>query len=156
MASDNVKFESYSRRFSTDICCNGRRDSSIPDSSTSIESIWDMRCTYYKANARKWWKVDILSNALSALNYPVRVECVSSTKSLSPMVYDPDSNIIRISPSSFWSPFSFRRALARGMVYAFDNARANVNYSNLDHLMCSSIRGVNLSGECDLWAKWTE
>jgi inner membrane protease ATP23 len=110
----------------------------------------------FQNNAKKWWKVDILLNALSALNYPVSIECVDTTETNSPVVYNFDENRIRIASSDFATPFGYRRALARGLVYAFDNARAKVDYSDIDHLVCTSIRGFNISGECDLWSKWTD
>lgn len=135
---------------STDIC---RSRSDLPNAESLVPNI---RCKYFSENARNWWKVDILLNALSALNSPVVVECVSSTGSASPVAYVVDQNKIVIDSSSFLTPFSYRRALARGLVYAFDNARAKVDYSNIDHLTCTSIRAANISGECDLWAKWTE
>ena len=116
----------------------------------------DIRGPLFESNARKWWKVDILVNALSSLNYPVSVEFVSDTNSQSPMVYVHDKNQIRIDPSRFVTPFGYRRALTRGLVYAFDNARAKVDYTNVDHLVCTSLRGFNISGECDLWAKWSD
>lgn len=136
--------------FSTDICFSRPGDLS---NSTSK----DLRCNYYWSNARKWWKVDILLNALSALNSPVEIECVSSTGSGSPICYVANENKVQIDASSFWNPFQYRRALARGLVYAFDNARVSrLDYSNVDHLTCTSIRANNISGECDLWTKWTE
>lgn len=159
MSASSSPVEAFGdHHFSSDICRTRISDESgVPATDTvPSESMLDLRCKYYKSNARKWWRVDILVNALSALNYPVTVECVSSTGSLSPMVYDSTHNVIRIAPSSFYTPFSFRRSLAKGLVYAFDQARANVDYSNIDHLTCTSIRGTNISGECDLWTKWTD
>jgi hypothetical protein len=116
----------------------------------------DPRGPLFQSNARKWWKVDILINALSALNYPVSIEPVSDTKSESAMVYCCDTKRIMIDPSKFMTPFGYRRALARGLVYAFDNARAKLDYNNVDHLVCTSVRAFNISGECDLWAKWSD
>ena len=135
--------------FSSDMCIT-KQGSDVVDSSA------DLRCKYFLSNARSWWKVDILLNALSALNAPVSVECVPSTGSHSPVVFVADKGRIEISPSSFYTPFAYRRALSRGLVYAFDNARAKIDYNNIDHVTCTSIRGVNISGECDLWTKWTE
>ena len=107
-------------------------------------------------NSRKWWKVDILTNALSALNSPVTVKCVPETESGSSLVFYPEASVIVIKPWDFFTPFSFRRALARGLVYAFDSARAKVDYKNVDHVSCTSIRAYNISGECDLWTKWLD
>jgi len=71
-------------------------------------------------------------------------------------VYNADTNTIQIQGSEFLTPFSYRRALARGLVYAFDNARAKLDYNKIDHLTCTTIRGFNISGECDLWSKWSD
>ena len=135
---------------SADVCV------SRPVGSLESTSSSDVRCQYFLSNARSWWKVDILLNALSALNSPVTIECVTSTGSDSPVCYITDLNKIQIQASAFLTPFQYRRALARGLTYAFDNARAKIDYSNVDHLTCTSIRGANISGECDLWTKWTE
>lgn len=135
--------------YSSDLC-----SSSLDEPTASASS--DIRCKVFMSNALNWWKVDILLNALSALNAPVNIECVSATGKLSPVVFDVASNTVQISASSFYNPFSYRRALARGLVYAFDNARAKVDYTKIDHVSCTSIRGVNMSGECDLWSKWTD
>ena len=116
----------------------------------------DVRGPLFQSNSRKWWKVDILINALSALNHPVSIEQVSDTGSESSMVYLCDANRILINPSKFVTPFGYRRALTRGLVYAFDNARAKLDYNNVDHLVCTSVRAFNISGECDLWAKWSD
>ena len=137
--------------YASDICKTKQTDKS-----DSLEVSNDLRCKYFQSNARKWWKVDLLLNSLSSLNSPVSIECVSSTQSFSPVVYVADENKIQIAVSSFMTPFSYRRALTRGLVYAFDNARAKIDYSNIDHVTCASIRGTNISGECDLWTKWTE
>ena len=121
-----------------------------------FEKSSDVRGSLFQSNARKWWKVDILVNALSALNFPVSIEQVSNTRSESSMVYECDTNRIMINPSKFVTPFGYRRALTRGLVYAFDNARAKLDYDNVDHLVCTSVRAFNISGECDLWAKWSD
>lgn len=144
------RLNSNSNFVSSDLCSHKVR-------STDLSTSSDVRCRYFLSNARKWWKVEILLQSLSALNSPVTVECVSRTSStLSPVVYIADENKIQISASSFWTPFTYRRALARGLVYAFDKARAEVDYNNIDHVACTSIRGMNISGECDLWTKWTD
>ena len=134
---------------SSDICVSGSNESG----STSSES---MKSKMFISNAKKWWKVDILLNALSALNSPVKIKCVEHSSSESPVVYVANQNTIEISPSAYVTPFEFRRGLARGLVYAFDNARARVDYRNVDHVACTSIRAANISGECDLWTKWTD
>jgi len=141
--------QTRSGHVSSDICISRADGQDVSVSS-------DVRCSYFLANARKWWKVDVLSNSLSALNSPVSIECVSGSGDGSPVVFVEDGNKVQISASSFLTPFAYRRALARGLVYAFDKARANVDYSKIDHVACTSIRGVNISGECDLWTKWTD
>ena len=133
-----------------DLC--KRKPSDLTDDSQSF----DPRCRFFLSNARKWWKVDVLINALSALNHPVTIRCVESTESNSPVVFVADKGEIQIAGSSFLTPFAYRRALARGLVHAFDHARARMNYSNIDHVTCTSIRGFNISGECDLWTKWSD
>ena len=137
----------YKKCYSSDICVFS---DDHPRTST------DLRGPFFLDIARKWWKVDILNNALSALNSPVSVECVHSPDSQSTVIFDPVRNQIRIDPGYFMTPFSFRRSLARSLVYAFDKARAEIDYENIDHLSCSTIRGVNISGECDLWTKWMD
>ena len=131
-------------------------DISISSAENSTESLNSLKSYYFVENARKWWKVDILLNALSALNSPVNIRCVENTKGSSDVVFFPKTNTIEISAPSFYTPFAFRRALARGLVYAFDEARAKVDYSNADHVSCTSIRAVNISGECELWTKWLD
>ena len=138
------------RKFvSADLCVSD-------NTSVGSETNLDLRHSYFLSNAKKWWKVDILLNALSALNSPVAVKCVSSSSAGSPVVYFPSCNVIEIDTSRFWTPFSFRRVLARSLVYAFDNARANVDLQNVDHVACTSVRAFNISGECDLWTKWLD
>jgi hypothetical protein len=139
---------------SSDIC-RTRRGIESEQSTGSRESI-DLRCKLFQNNARKWWKSDILLNALSAMNYPVSIECVRKTETNSSVVYSVDKNILQIDASNFSTPFGYRRALVRGLVYAFDNARAKMDYNNIDHLVCTSVRAFNISGECDLWSKWTD
>ena len=134
---------------SSDIRVSGS-DQSSSSNSDSVKG------RLFMANAHKWWKVDILLNALSALNAPVKIKCVDKPSSESPVVYVSNQNIIEISPSSYLTPFEFRRGLARGLVYAFDNARTKMDYTNVDHVTCTSIRAANISGECDLWTKWTD
>ncbi|EER06092.1 kub3-prov protein, putative [Perkinsus marinus ATCC 50983] len=56
----------------------------------------------------------------------------------------------------FWNPFQFRRILAHELVHAFDFARAKIDTANIDHIACTEIRAANLSGECELWTKWTD
>jgi hypothetical protein len=137
----------FKRCYSSDIC---------EFSEKSTRTSKDIRGTLFLDNAKGWWKVDILINALSSLNSPVSVESVESTGTHSAVVFDPQLNEIRINPRLFMTPFSYRRSLARSLVYAFDNARANIDFRNIDHLTCSTIRGVNISGECDLWTKWVD
>jgi hypothetical protein len=137
-------------RFVSADLCMSESISDVPDPSL------DLRQSFYLNNAKKWWKVDILLNALSALNSPVVVRSVSLLPTDSPVVYYPSSNVVEIMPSRFWNPFSYRRALARSLVYAFDNARAKVDFQNVDHVACTSIRALNISGECDLWNKWLD
>jgi hypothetical protein len=151
-SSSSVPAESY-HFLSSDICRSTTNDSG---GENTVRESSDPRGSLFQSNAKKWWKVDILVNALSALNYPVSVQFVSDTKTQSPMVYSCDTNRILINPSRFMTPFSYRRALTRGMVYAFDNARARLDYDNVDHLVCTSVRAFNISGECDLWSKWSE
>jgi hypothetical protein len=146
-ADSNVDAATQPQFFSSDLCSGS-------DSQSSGDS--DVRFKLYISNAQKWWKVDILLNALSALNSPVSISGKSSGDTDTPVVYNTDHNRVEVSSSSFLTPFGFRRALARGLVYAFDNARGNLDYTNVDHVSCTSIRALNISGECDLWAKWLD
>ena len=131
--SDNQSNEPSNpiRFLSSDICRT--ETDSVRDGQTSHKSA-DIRGSLFQSNARSWWKVDILVNALSALNFPVSIEQVSDTRSESSIVYSCDTNTIMINPSKFVTPFGYRRALTRGLVYAFDNARAKLDYDNVDHL----------------------
>lgn len=42
----------------------------------------------------------------------------------------------------------FNSTVTHELIHAFDDARININYSIPDHVGCSEIRAVNLSGEC--------
>ncbi len=126
------------------------------DSSSKYEQSMGTVQTMIVDHARKWWKVDILLNAISALNSPVSLKLVPTQSNKSPIVYFTSTNAIEISRGEVINPFKFRRLLARGLVYAFDNARGNLDFHNIDHVTCTSVRAFNISGECDLWTKWLD
>ena len=43
---------------------------------------------------------------------------------------------------------NFSKELTRQLVNTYDDARAEIDPSNPNHIACSTIRGVNLGGEC--------
>lgn len=42
----------------------------------------------------------------------------------------------------------FNSTVTHELIHAFDDARIKIDYSKPDHVACSEIRAVNLSGEC--------
>lgn len=103
--------------------------------------------------AFRFWKVEILVNALSAMKAPVDLVCVRCPADVRHRAgYSPKYNRIRMCANRFWNPFEFRRVLVHELTHAFDFARAKVDTGSCVHMACTEIRAWNLSGECDLWA----
>ena len=115
-----------------------------------------MRCRWYTRQfGFTWWKVDILVNALSAMNAPVDVMCVHCPADAPHRAgYSPRLNKVWVCANLFWNPFELRRVLAHELVHAFDFARAKLDVNDKQHVACTEIRAWNLSGECELWRKF--
>ena len=135
--------------YSADLCSSGKEEPELEPKHGLIAEL-------FLSKSKKWWKVSVLREALSALNSPTSVRFNDSIPQSRSLVYVTNENRIEFSGTSFLNPFAFRRELARGLVYAFDNARAKVDYTNVDHVSCTTIRAFNISGECDLWSKWLD
>mmetsp|Transcript_102 Transcript_102/g.187 ORF Transcript_102/g.187 Transcript_102/m.187 type:complete len:223 (-) Transcript_102:12-680(-) len=112
-------------------------------------------CKAYSLFAFRWWKVDILVNALSAMKSPVDLVCVQCPAHVKHRAgYSPRHNRIWMCGNRLWNPFEFRRVLAHELVHAFDFARAEIDPESCVHMACTEVRAWNLSGECDLWRNW--
>ncbi len=110
---------------------------------------------YTKQFAFPWWRVNILLNALSAMNAPVdlvTVQCPADAPFKAG--FSPKHNKIWLCANLIHNPFMHRRLLAHELVHAFDFARAKVDPSQPSHVACTEIRAYTLSGECDLWTKF--
>ncbi|KAF4701858.1 hypothetical protein FOZ63_027492 [Perkinsus olseni] len=115
------------------------------------------KCEAFSKKAFGWWKVDILLNAFSAMNSPVDLVCVRCPSNVTHSAgFSPSKNTVWMCGNHFWNPFQFRRILAHELVHAFDFARAKIDTENVDHVACTEVRAANLSGECELWTKWTD
>jgi inner membrane protease ATP23 len=114
------------------------------------KSIW-----YIKQFAFPWWRVNILLNALSAMNAPVdliSIQCPQDAQFKAG--YSPTHNKVWMCANLIHNPFQYRRLLAHELLHAFDFARAKIDPTNSQHIACSEIRAYTLSGECDLWTKF--
>jgi hypothetical protein len=149
MDSPSSTADSERLYFSSDLCCSGNGEA---DRMSNHGFIADR----FLSSSKNWWRARILLEAISALNHPVSVRFTDAAPLNRPLVYVTNKNRIEISGSGHWNPFAFRRAFARGLIYAFDNARAEIDYQNVDHVSCTTIRAFNISGECDLWSKWLD
>eukprot|EP00916_Digyalum_oweni_P008098 GHVL01013563.1.p1 GENE.GHVL01013563.1~~GHVL01013563.1.p1 ORF type:complete len:227 (+),score=36.23 GHVL01013563.1:50-730(+) len=134
---------------------NGCHDILIePECDTNLSKYEFMKC---KGNARlalKHWKVQTLLRALSASQAPVDLICVKCDKNASHKAgYSPKYHRVWICGNKVKGYFDFKRTLIHELVHAFDFARAKIDTSNCEHVTCSEIRAINLSGECGFFAK---
>jgi len=124
-----------------------------PKCDSSLTSWQFKSCQFLSKQAFRFWKVEILVNALSAMKAPVDLVCVRCPADVRHRAgYSPKYNRIWMCANRFWNPFEFRRVLVHELTHAFDFARAKVDTGSCVHMACTEIRAWNLSGECDLWA----
>ena len=53
--------------------------------------------------------------------------------------------------NNIYSQGHMNDTLTHELVHTLDYCRAELDWSNLDHLACTEIRAANLSGECFFW-----
>ncbi|CAD7939876.1 unnamed protein product [Amoebophrya sp. A120] len=125
-----------------------------PPQQTSELSTFDRwKCQLFGQNALKWWKVETLAHALSAMRAAPDFYCVRCPPKCGHVAgFSPEKNAVWICGNLVHNPFEFRRLLAHELVHAFDYARAHMR--TREHLLCTEIRAWSLSGQCDLWVNF--
>ena len=128
------------------------------DQSTPLDTIHRWKTLWYTHQfAFPWWRVNILMNALSAMNAPVDLVAMQCPQDAQFKAgFSPKHNKVWMCGNLIHNPFQYRRLLAHELIHAFDFARARIDTGNLQHIACSEVRAYTLSGECDLWTKFWE
>lgn len=64
----------------------------------------------------------------------------------------PDSRtIVMCQEWAVEQPNEVPNTVAHELIHAYDDARANLDWTNLVHHACTEIRAANLSGDCTFW-----
>lgn len=65
--------------------------------------------------------------------------------------FDPEKKQIVLCENNIFSQGHMNDTLTHELIHTFDYCRADLCWSNLEHLACTEIRAANLSGECFFW-----
>lgn len=96
--------------------------------------------------SRNW---EIFSHKFRQLNVELPKDlfsCKICEESLSGHYFEKDKKVVLCANSLADDEFDF--TITHELVHVFDDARAELNFNDAQHVACSEIRATNLSGEC--------
>jgi len=64
--------------------------------------------------------------------------------------FDVSDNTIKLCGDQLRTQGDTNLTMAHELIHAFDDCRAYVDWTNIDHHACSEIRAANLSGDCKM------
>lgn len=75
------------------------------------------------------------------------IKCMSGPSPTQSSNFSPSTNSINLYPTN--SRMQTESSITHELIHAYDNCTVNINWRNPHHLMCSEIRAIMLSGECN-------